>query len=144
MPAITDVNWPEDRIFQFIKDCGATEVRVNFCGGSDSGCTDSVIFVNSNGDELFDLLAEVGQSYGQAKLVGEDYASLIESLEKPIYDKYTSFDGDPYVTGQLTWDTSTRLITMTGDETYPVDCAISCDIDYASGEITRDEGEDPY
>lgn len=143
MPAVTEVNWPKDRIFQFIKDCGAEQVFVNFSGGGDSGCTDSVLFVDSNGAPIFDLLAEVRPSHGPATIAGEDYASLIESLEKPIYDKYESFDNEPYVNGQLAWDTRTGSVTMTGAETHSIDYSISCDIDYESGEITRDDGESP-
>lgn len=147
--------WPKSEILELFRGLGVKFVTVSFEGGGDSGDVNAIRLYADNPETTqpqMDLLEATGQSIG----VGADlsYLSLIDSLSKPVYDKYYGFDGDPYVSGSLTWDIATGGLKMEGEESQTVSEGFcdeevgyeSCQIDNSNWTVlapTDDQSIDP-
>lgn len=133
-------HWPKSKILELFRGLGIKFVAVSFEGGGDSGDVGSIKLYRDDPETTepqMDLLEATGQSIG----VDADfsYLSLIDSLSKPVYDKYCGFDNEPFVTGCLMWDITTGELQMEGEESQTVSESF-CDeaVDYEPGPGDRE------
>lgn len=134
---MAEEHWPKSKILELFQGIGVKFVVLGFNGGSDSGEVSSIrLFADTpaTSQPVMDLLEAVGQSIGVSEEFS--YLSLVDSLSKPIFDKYCGFDGEPYVDGNLTWDITTGELEMTGDETVSVsESFTNVDVAYVPGTV---------
>ena len=89
--------------FNLMTAMGIKRAVVSFSGGNDEGGVDEITAYNADGGEI---------GFGSTDRWGQ----LEELLGRPVYDQYSSFAGEFYVDGEVTWDLSDRTVKMKGNE----------------------------
>ena len=106
-------------------------VSVEFSGGNDSGGTGEILARRKDNSTIsFEELITMNSA-------DSNVSALIEWLCAPVYDKYRSFAGEFYTSGEVIFDVETRTAEMQYTETteeYFTDVVID-------GELSDDETE---
>ena len=93
----------QDWLFNQLQNLNIAKVTVEFSGGDDDGGVNETLALDIDNND--------------ASAVLEDNEHLYEYLHEPIYEKYGSFAGSYFVTGDLIWNVKDRTFTM-GPEKY--------------------------
>lgn len=86
-------------VFEMLEKLNIAQVIVEFSGGDDEGGTDNIIAENNEGHPV---------------TFTENEDKLVEALQLPIYERYGSFTNQPFVNGELIWDTKNKSLTVKG------------------------------
>ncbi len=98
-----------DEVFdRLIMAKNAERAIIVFSGGGDEGGVDSI--------EILDADSNLIESLSDCGVQSDEDLALSEELIKPIYDRYDSFDGEPYVSGEVVWDCRKKTVTISGTE----------------------------
>lgn len=110
-----------------LKNRNVAKVIVEFSGGNDEGGIDGVILYDNDNKRIAVLQeGHSPQTYDSEKqcwvktreLTLEE--KLVNTLSAPVYDKYYSFAGEYYVTGEVEYDVANQTSKMNGSESHEV------------------------
>jgi hypothetical protein len=112
----------EKKFWDELAKRNVAKVVVHFQGGNDEGGVDNIVLQDAAGKEIGTLdevyndteWNEKTKRHEPKKLDAD--GELARQLVKPVYDKYSSFCGDFYVSGDVTYDVKARTAKISGAE----------------------------
>lgn len=106
----TDEEVRSERIFAWMRKIGADTIQADFNGGGDEGGADSITVYDVAERIMFDATEDTlppGIDEAEAD-------NLVACVEEILSAHFGGFNGDPYVTGTITFTLETGEIEMTG------------------------------
>lgn len=107
-----DTRPDKGRALSMLKATGATSALVTFSGGNDEGGVDSIELIFSpterreieyTDERMWDPVQKRDVAY-QVTPDQKTINALWDLLSAPVYDRYGSFAGEFYVSGQIVYD----------------------------------------
>ena len=111
-------------VFDLMHQRGYAKVIVEFSGGNDDGDVDGITAYDVDGKPVARLQEEHYYGLGPKSLD----TLLAEAVVQPVYDEYSSFAGEFFVHGTVTWDLETKEVNM--DDHLETPDAYSDEADY--------------
>jgi hypothetical protein len=110
-------------IFNALSLLGAAKAVVSFSGGGDEGSVESIALIGPDGKKIKTLKEAylphtwdpATRTWKQEREYTEEEA-LVNALCDPVDERYGSFAGDFYVSGECVWDVASRKVRMSGEE----------------------------
>jgi hypothetical protein len=118
------------RAMRILRDRGFIGAEVEFAGGHDEGGVDAIYGISADGARV-EIIPHPATSWehGEDGTWGEvpkertqkqiDEDVLHETLGLPVYERYSTFAGEFYVTGKVIWDVKADTVVMEGSEEIP-------------------------
>lgn len=104
-------SFDKELALRLLKEHGIAKVIIEFSGGNDEGGVDSASYFRSD---------TVKSADGEDEKVDvPETSELSRACEASVYAKYTSFAGDFYVNGNVTFDVEAGTVVMEADEQIP-------------------------
>lgn len=114
------------KVFELLAAKGAAKALVHYSGGHDEGGVNAIQLLDKDETEI----GQIEEFYGPEQVWNAELKKYIDgpapteeqelskALCAPVYDKYYSFAGEYSVSGEVTWDVTTRKVAMTGEESF--------------------------
>jgi hypothetical protein len=96
--------------FNLMRQLDVRRAVVEFQGGNDEGGVDGITVYRGEQE----VEGTIPYSYGVVEKTPEE--QLADLLGRPVYDQYSTFAGEFYVTGQVVWNLAEKTVKMTGQE----------------------------
>lgn len=110
-----------------LKNRNVAKAIVDFSGGGDEGGVESVTLYDKDNKQIGTLQeSHPPQTWDSEKrcwVLNRELTmdeKLVNTLAQPVYDKYYTFAGEYYVTGQVEYDVENQQSKMNGSESHEV------------------------